>query len=143
MGGSSAPEPDREAQQRQLQIEEERLALERQAALSRQEELTLLQQQLAEQQTVNRANVSLLEELNQQTIASQESLTALVNESTALTRRQSVAAQEEEQRARQAALLNEQRARSSLTSPSAGRQRQASPVFNEGERLSILSAVDI
>lgn len=142
--GGGGPQVDTAAQERQFQIEQQRLELERQAVAARQEERRLLEQQLSAQQEVNAQQVSLLQELNQQSIASEQALSSLLNEGTALARRQSEQQLSEFERAQAAATRSQQQAVSSANSNALRRQQglQQSPtsLFSPTERLSILSA---
>jgi hypothetical protein len=146
-GGGGGAQIDTAAQERQFAIEQQRLELERQSVTARQEERVLLERQLAQQQEINSEQVSLLQELNNQSIASEQALASLLNESTALARQQTGQQQSEQERAFAARQRSQEQATSAANSNALRRQqgvRQApTSLFSGSERLSILSAQNI
>ena len=146
MGGGGGAKVDREAQSRQLQIEEERLALEKQAAEARVLESEKLAQQLEQQTQSNEVLAGLLGELNDQTITQNQQITSLLEQSTAVARRQTLGQEDELRRAATGAAQDRQRVLAGSQSNAlsgSNLERPTSARFTDREKLSILSAVGI
>lgn len=141
-GGGGNAQIDTAAQERQFELERQRIALQQQAEQARQSELEILRSQLQEQQTINQEQVSLLQGLNEQSIQASEQFASLLNESTALARRQG--SQAEDERLRAAAASDRARLQSGFNPvQQQRRQQQSSTLYSPSERLSILSSVGI
>lgn len=139
MASGGGAQRDREAEQRQIELEERRLAAEREAAQFRIEERRLLQEQLTQQNQINEQNVSLLRDLSNQSIQAEQQFASLLEQSTAFARRQTLQQESERNRAR-AAEQNQRRQTLGISNTAAVPTQQRTSIFSPTEQLSLLSA---
>lgn len=138
-GGGGRQQADPYAAQR-AQQEQERLDLERQAAQSKQQEVSLLQQQLAQQASLQQEQLASLRRTEAASAKAQQQYATLLQQSTAAQAEQAAAAQSEAATGQFYEGQNQQKAYSLLS-------RQVAPVrgitaSSKGSKRTLFSQVE-